>query len=113
MRRLLEEIGFKQGEPTQLFEDNAGCIYSSEADRPMNPCSKHIDTRLFKLKEFVQDGTLKLVKIATTRQIADNLTKPLHAPGIEMARAVMSGEEAARTARAAAARRRALFGFVF
>ena len=113
MRRLLEEMGFEQREPTKLFEDNAGCIYSSEADRPMNPCSKHIDTRIFKLKEFVQEGTLKLVKVSSQRQVADNLTKPLHKVGVEMARAIMSGEEAAREARARAARSRAFFGFAY
>lgn len=113
LRRLLEEIGFEQRQPTPLFEDNAACIYSSEADRPMNPCSKHIDTRVFKLKEFVQEGTLRLVKIASERQVADNLTKPLHRVGVEMARAVMSGEEAAREARARAARSRTFFGFSY
>lgn len=113
MRRLLEEMGFKQTEPTTLFEDNAGCIYSSEADRPMNPCSKHIDTRVFKLKEFVQEGTLKLVKVSSQRQVADNLTKPLHKVGVEMARAIMSGEEAAREARAHSARYRTLLSFMY
>lgn len=113
MRRLLEEIGFEQKEPTTLFEDNASCIYSSEVDRPMNPCSKHIDIRVFKLKEFVQEGTLKLVKVASVRQVADNLTKPLPKEGVEMARSIMSGEESAREARARAARTRAYFGFMF
>ena len=114
MRRLLEEMGYPQSAPTTLFEDNAACIYSSEADRPMNPCSKHIDIRVFKLKEFVQEGTLKLVKVATERQMADNLTKPLHKIGVDMARAVMSGEEAVRQARArATSSSRTLFGFAY
>ena len=113
VRRLLEEIGFKQEHPTTMFEDNAGCIYSSEADRPMNPCSKHIDTRIFKLKEFVKEGTLKLVKVSSQRQVADNLTKPLHKVGVEMARAIMSGEEAALEARRQAGRNRAYFGSLF
>lgn len=80
----------------------------------MNPCSKHIDIRIFKLKEFVQEGTLKLVKVTSDRQMADNLTKPLHKIGVDMARAVMSGEEAARQARArAAATSRTFLGFSF
>ena len=56
---------------------------------------------------------LKLIKIASTHQVADNLTKPLHKIGIEIARAVMSGEEAAREARMQAARPRSLFGFAY
>ena len=113
MRRLLEEIGYEQKEPTSLFEDNASCIYSSEADKPMNPCSKHIDIRVFKLKEFVQEGTLKLVKVSSERQVADNLTKPLHKVGVDMARSIMSGEEAAQEARGRAARTRAYFSFLY
>lgn len=113
MRRLLEEVGFAQPEPTPLFEDNAACIFSSDADKPMNPCSKHIDIRVFKLKEFVKEGTLKLIKVSSERQVADNLTKPLHRVGVDMARAIMSGEESARDARAQAARKRALFGFAY
>jgi hypothetical protein len=66
MRRLLEEVGFNQTEPTTLLEDNAACIYSSDADKPMNPCSKHIDI----LKEFVKEATLKLIKVASERQVA-------------------------------------------
>jgi len=93
MRRLLEEIGFKQDLPTNVFEDNAACIFSSEKDKPMNPRSKHIDTRIFKLKEFVADGIMKLIKIDSEHQVADNLTKPLHVAGVKMARDVMSGSE--------------------
>jgi hypothetical protein len=111
MRRLLEEMGYAQSEQTSLLEDNTACIYSSEVDRPMNPCSKHIETRVFKLKEFVSEGTLKLVKVASVRQVADNLTKPLAAPGIEMARGIMSGEESAHSTRVLAGKKRALFGY--
>ena len=79
----------------------------------MNPCSKHINTHIFKLKEFVQEDTLKLIKVSSQRQVADNLTKPLHKIGVEMARAIMSGDEAAFETRRQAARNRALFGFSF
>jgi hypothetical protein len=97
VRRLLEEIGFPQPESTKVFEDNAACIYSSMDSKPMNPRSKHIDTRIFKLKEFVKDGIMTLVKVESERQVADNLTKPLHKPGVVFARDVMSGAEALRT----------------
>jgi hypothetical protein len=96
IRRLLEEIGFPQAKPTKVFEDNAACIYSSMDSKPMNPRSKHIDTRVFKLKEFVKDGILTLVKVESERQVADNMTKPLHKPGVTFARDVMSGAEAFR-----------------
>ena len=113
LRCLMEEIGFPQGPLTLLFEDNEVCIYSSEADRPMNPCSKHIDTWIFKLKEFVQEGTLKLIKVTSDCQMADNLTKTLPKIGVDMARSMMSGEEAARQARSrVAAARRSFLGIL-
>jgi hypothetical protein len=96
IRRLLEEIGFPQDRPTAVFEDNAACIYSSMDNKPMNPRSKHIDIRVFKLKEFVKDGIMTLVKVESEKQVADNLTKPLPKAGVMLARGIMSGSEAAR-----------------
>ena len=79
------------------MEDNAACIYSSMDAKPMNPRSKHwhIDTRIFKLKEFVKDKIMVLSKIATEAQVADNLTKPLPLVGIQLARDIMSGSKIA------------------
>ena len=91
VRRLLEEIGFTQASPTKVMEDNAACIYSSMDAKPMNPRSKHIDTRIFKLKEFVKDGIMVLTKIESENQVADNLTKPLPLAGVRLARDIMSG----------------------
>jgi hypothetical protein len=95
VRRLLEEIGFVQVSPTKVMEDNAACIYSSMDAKPMNPRSKHIDTRIFKLKEFVKDKIMVLSKIATEAQVADNLTKPLPLVGVQLARDIMSGSKIA------------------
>jgi hypothetical protein len=77
IRRLLEEIGFPQDRPSAVFEDNAACIYSSMDNKPMNPRSKHIDIWVFKLKEFVKDCIMTLVKVESEKQVADNLTKVL------------------------------------
>jgi hypothetical protein len=95
VRRLLEEIGFVQDALTKVMEDNAACIYSSMDAKPMNLRSKHIDTRIFKLKEFVKDKIMVLSKIATEAQVADNLTKPLPLVGIQLARDIMSGSKIA------------------
>jgi hypothetical protein len=68
VQRLLEEIGFVQASPTRIMEDNAACIYSSMDAKPMNPRSKHIDTRVFKLKEFVKDRIMILTHTFHRRQ---------------------------------------------
>ena len=90
LRRLLEDLGYAQTSPTVLYEDNAACIFASDPDRPMNARSKHIDTRIYRLRDLVRDGVLLLVKIATGDQLADGLTKALPAPAMAMFRSVMS-----------------------
>ncbi len=78
------------------MEDNAVCIYSSMDNKPMNQRNKHINIRVFKLKEFVKDGIMTLVKVELEKQVADNLTKLLPKAGVMLARGIMSGSEAAR-----------------
>jgi hypothetical protein len=92
VRRLLEEIGRPQADPTVLFEDNAACVYTAtNFKRPMAPRSKHIDTRIFKLREFVEDGVLTLLKVDSASNVADCLTKALPRESVEMAREYMFG----------------------
>mmetsp|Transcript_18378 Transcript_18378/g.45110 ORF Transcript_18378/g.45110 Transcript_18378/m.45110 type:complete len:134 (+) Transcript_18378:588-989(+) len=90
LRRLLEDFGFPQKGPTVLFEDNAACIFSSDPERPMTSRSKHIDTRVYRLRDLVRDKVLKLVKIGTGEQMADGLTKALPAPAVAALRQLMS-----------------------
>ena len=92
VRRLLEEIGRTQAEPTVLFEDNAACILASRENSLMQPRSKHIDTRIFKLKEFVAEKVLDLQKVSSIDNVADCMTKALSRPSVEAARSYMLGE---------------------
>ncbi len=62
-------------------------------NEPMNTGIKHIDIRMFKLKEFVMEGIMTLVKVEPEKQVADNLTKPPpRVVGVRLARGIMSGE---------------------
>ena len=79
-----------QDSPTKVMEDNAACIYSSMDAELMNSRSKHINTRIFKPKEFVKDQIMVLAKIASEAQAADNLSKPLPLVGIELDCDIMS-----------------------
>jgi hypothetical protein len=79
-----------------LFKDNMACIYASKNDKDLEQRSKHIDIRVFKLKEFVEEGVLELVKIDTDKQVADNFTKPLSQIGVEMSRDITSGLQFSR-----------------
>jgi hypothetical protein len=67
------------------------CIYTSSNDHDLTNCSKHIDTRVFRLRQLVEEGEVKLVKIDTHDQVADNLTKPLSRQSLNMSRHITSG----------------------
>jgi hypothetical protein len=75
---------------TALLEDNAVCIYmATNYNKPMAPRRKHINTRIFKLLEFIEEGVLTLVKIELHCNVADCLTKALLRISVEMARDYM------------------------
>ena len=42
--------------------------------------AKHIDIREHFAHEVIQNGHMKLIRVSTTSQLADILTKPLHFP---------------------------------
>lgn len=90
LRNLLRDLGHPQTTPTQIYEDNASCIAMSE--NPANPKrSRHIDTRMYFLRDMVRDGLLKLRKVAGTRNVADALTKSLPAPSFHQNRTHLWG----------------------
>ena len=46
------------------------------------------------MRQLVEEGTVKLQKINTEHQVADNFTKPLPRYGVELSREVTSGATA-------------------
>jgi len=79
LRKMYESLGFKQEKPTTMYEDNQGTIFMSRSVGAFNR-SKHIDTRVFRLRELVASGVLSLVKVLTTYNVADIFTKGLAGP---------------------------------
>lgn len=79
LRRTLCDLHVVQHTPTPLYEDNRAARMMSE-----NPThrerSKHIDYRIFALRERVADGVVRLVDCPTRDMVADLLTKNLPAP---------------------------------
>jgi hypothetical protein len=68
------------------------CIYVSKSEKDMQARSRHIDLRMFKLREFVEDKVLDLVKVESEFQVADNFTKPFPRQGLEFSRDITSGK---------------------
>lgn len=90
LRSLLEDAGYKQGEATVVFEDNQGCI--GLAKNPVvSQRSKHIDLRKHYIRDLVADGVVVLEAVATQHQLADMMTKPLHAPRLMLLRNKVHG----------------------
>jgi hypothetical protein len=87
LRRLLSTLGVSLPHPTSLLEDNAACIFMAHGVGALKR-AKHIDVRVFKLRELVRDGVLVLTKVMTDYQVADILTKALPALLFERHRSV-------------------------
>eukprot|EP00961_Rhodomonas_salina_P093577 1259041-Rhodomonas_salina.4 len=90
LRALLKDLGLEQHGPTRVWEDNASCIMMSE--NPVNrERSRHINTRIYFLRDLVKDGVLKLVKVPGVDNVADALTKSVPFPTLEKHRKYLWG----------------------
>ena len=76
LRRILEELQFKQVETTTVFCDNNSAIKLSK-NPVLHRRSKHIDVKYYFLRDLSNDGTIKLVYCRSEDQVADIQTKPL------------------------------------
>ena len=75
LSQILAEMGFPQTS-VPLHEDSSTCITMTESNT-ISDAHKALQTRYHWLRERVADGTLRFIKIGTTEQCADFLTKPL------------------------------------
>ena len=75
-RKLLEEMGLPQLEPTPLYVDNSGAVELSR-DRKSCHRSRHVDRRYFKVRELAAEGHLWVEHVDTVENPADILTKTL------------------------------------
>jgi len=84
LRPLLHNMGFGQDAPTTVYEDNTACIEWGNNIIGGRERAKHIDIRKHFAHEAIKNGHLILVKIATTMQLADIMTKGVKLPQWEM-----------------------------
>eukprot|EP00961_Rhodomonas_salina_P203744 2749096-Rhodomonas_salina.1 len=66
-RMILEQLGIKQTQPTVVFEDNWACIHLSR-NAVLHHKSKHIDVRVYHLRDLCKAGVMTLLKIGTDNQ---------------------------------------------
>lgn len=75
LKMLLEELGYPQG-PITIYTDSQSAKAIAEKSSTSTR-SKHIDIRLFFLRDYIQAGTIKLEWRSSTSMTADIMTKPL------------------------------------
>ena len=73
IQMILEEV-FENKLPGIMFEDNEAAIFLTK-NKHVSPRTKHIDIREHYVREHVDNGYGKIVKIGTDDNIADILTK--------------------------------------
>jgi hypothetical protein len=69
-------LGYKQDSPTPIAQDNNACIFLVKGSGMYNR-AKHIDTRIYRIREKSESGQVKLYKVAGENQPADIFTKSL------------------------------------
>ena len=80
IRDLLDLLVFSQRTPTPVYEDNNACIEWVNNVIGGRERAKHINIRKHFAHEAVQNGYMRLIRVPTSKQLADILTKGLHAP---------------------------------
>ena len=92
LRRVMEMLGYKQSLPTPIAQDNNACIFLVKGSGMYNR-AKHIDTRIYRIKELSESGEVKLYKVAGQNQPADIFTKSLPRPVFLKHRRSLMGED--------------------
>ena len=75
VRSLIKEL-ITLNEPIELYLDNTGAAAIAQKDLN-NQRTKHIDVRFHFIREWVQSGTIKILKVHTSKNTADLFTKSL------------------------------------
>ncbi|CAI7813214.1 unnamed protein product [Closterium sp. NIES-54] len=78
LRRLCEDLGFRQQDPTVIFVDNQSAIALATGEQ-MSQRIKHMDIHYHWTRKAVRDGVIRPEYCPTAQQAADYLTKPLTA----------------------------------
>ena len=79
LRMLLECMGFAQA---SVYEDNTACIEWGNNVIGGRERAKHIDIQKHFAHEVIQNGEMRLIKMARKYQLVDILTKGLHLPQV-------------------------------
>ena len=95
VRGFLEELGFKQNQPTTLWADNSSAIINGEEPTRTSDKTKHIRIRDFFCRECVANEEVILQKANGNFLSADALTKALAGTKFTLFRPILQGTSTA------------------
>ena len=78
LRRLLEELGLEQTEPTSVHSDNLGSITLSH-DATYHARTKHINVAYHFIRERIASNEATVTYVQSEENLADVMTKALDA----------------------------------
>jgi hypothetical protein len=90
-RNMMSEMGFDLSEPTIIYQDNQPSIDIANNNRNMTESTKHMDIRVFKVRERIEDQDVYLEYARTCEMLADIGTKALGARQFTYLRDLMNG----------------------
>ena len=91
LQSLLAELGFDQV-MNVLHSDSQSAIHLAK-NSAFHSRTKHIDLRYHFIRSLIEEGVLKLVKIAGSKNPVDMLTKPITTEKLELCAASVSLQE--------------------
>jgi hypothetical protein len=77
--------------PSLVFEDNSACIVLATKETQFKPRTKHISLKYHHFHDQIQNGNLKIIKVASSENWADIFTKPLGRIKFEYLRKCLMG----------------------
>ena len=79
LRKMLRALGVNCDRAMVLHQDNQSAIAIASNQKGMSSRTKHVATRYFAVRQFVEDGEIVVEYIMSANQLADIFTKPLAA----------------------------------
>ena len=76
IRSVMWDLDVPQEAATLIYEDNDACTAMANAQKPTSR-TRNIDIKYFSLCDWVEMDLMKLERVDTSINLADNLTKPL------------------------------------
>ena len=90
-RHMLDFLGYSQVSSTPVYEDNSACISVCTTFNKTYPKTKHMNRLINFVREYIRLDTITLVKIHTSLNISDIMTKTLDTKTFLFLRSLLLG----------------------